>query len=69
MTVVTLSSKFQFVLPKAVREELALEPGQQFTLVTRNGVIELVPLRRMEDARGMLKGADKSDYRDRHDRI
>ena len=69
MTVVTLASKFQFVLPKAAREELAVEPGQQFTIVTRNGVIELVPLRRMEDARGMLKRAVKAGYRDRHDRF
>jgi AbrB family looped-hinge helix DNA binding protein len=69
MATVTLSSKFQIVLPRAVREELELEAGQRFAIVPKNGVIELVPLRRMEDARGMLRGADAADYRDRHDRV
>jgi AbrB family looped-hinge helix DNA binding protein len=64
----TLSSKFQLVIPKAVREELNLVAGQQFSVVAKGRVIELVPLRPAADARGMLKGVDPENYRDRSDR-
>jgi len=69
MASVTLSSKFQIVLPKAVREELNLEAGQRFTILSKGGVIELVPVRQMDDARGMLRGADTEGHRDRGDRF
>ncbi len=64
----TLSSKYQLVIPKAVRDELDLVAGQQFTLLTKGQVIELVPLRSVASARGMLKGANPENYRDRKDR-
>ncbi|MDZ7829081.1 MAG: AbrB/MazE/SpoVT family DNA-binding domain-containing protein [Halofilum sp. (in: g-proteobacteria)] len=69
MASVTLSSKFQVVLPRAIREELALEAGQRFRILAKDGVIELVPIRSLDEVRGMLRGADAGDYRDRHDRI
>lgn len=69
MTSVTLSSKFQVVLPKAVREELALEAGQKFRILVKGGAIELVPLRTLAEVRGTLHGAQVGDYRDRHDRV
>ena len=65
---VTLSTKYQIAVPKAIRTELGLEAGQQFTIIPKGSVIELVPLRSLEWARGMLRGADSSDYRDRTDR-
>lgn len=68
MTSVTLSSKYQVVVPKAIRTELGLEAGQQFAIIPKGSVIELVPLRSLDSARGMLRGADGSDYRDRTDR-
>lgn len=68
MTSVTLSSKYQIAVPKAIRTELGLEAGQQFAVIPKGSVIELVPLRSLESARGMLRGADPSDYRDRTDR-
>lgn len=68
MTSVTLSSKYQIAVPKAIRTELGLEAGQQFAVIPKGSVIELVPLRSLEAARGMLRGADASDYRDHTDR-
>ena len=68
MTSVTLSSKYQIAVPKAIRTELGLEAGQQFAVIPKGSVIELVPLRSLESARGMLCGADPSGYRDRTDR-
>ena len=66
-----LSSKFQLSIPKALREDLNLQAGQQFTLVARGSVIELIPARTINDARGMLSACESQDssaYRDRQER-
>ncbi len=66
-----LSSKFQLSIPKAVRDNLQLEPGQQFVLLERGHIIELIPAQRLEDTRGLLSSLkDKApmDYRDRGER-
>jgi AbrB family looped-hinge helix DNA binding protein len=68
MASVTLSSKFQFSIPKAVREELNLHAGQQFAVITKGDIISLVPIPDLAELRGIAKGADTSDYRDRSDR-
>jgi AbrB family looped-hinge helix DNA binding protein len=65
----TLSSKFQLAIPKAIRDELGLEAGQRFAVIAKGKVIELVPLLSLEDARGLLKGANPEGYRDRTDRF
>ena len=67
-----LSSKFQLAIPKAMRNDLNLQAGQQFTLVARGRIIELIPQRSIQDARGMLAGCgyvDSAEYRDRKKRI
>lgn len=69
MTSVTLSSKFQVVLPRVIRKELALEAGQKFRILVKGGGIELVPLRTLEEVRATLDGADTRNYRDRVDRV
>jgi len=66
-----LSSKFQLSIPKRLRESLELKAGQQFTLLTRGNIIELIPTRSINEARGMLpfiEDVDSSEYRDRQDR-
>lgn len=67
-----LSSKFQLSIPKVIRDDLQLQAGQQFTLVARGSIIELIPLRSIQEARGMLSSGgyeDSSEYRDRQKRI
>jgi AbrB family looped-hinge helix DNA binding protein len=69
MGAVTLSSKFQISIPKEVRESQGWKPGQKFAFIHRGGGgYELVPVAKLEDIRGIAKGADTSDYRDRYDR-
>ena len=65
-----LSSKFQLSIPKTVREAMRLHAGQKFTIVTRGDIIELIPMRAIKDARGMLASVsyNSSDYRDREER-
>lgn len=68
MNAVTLSSKFQISIPKEVRESQGWKPGQKFAFVPRGGGYQLVPVPELKDLRGIAKGADTTDYRDRHDR-
>ncbi|MDO9423093.1 MAG: AbrB/MazE/SpoVT family DNA-binding domain-containing protein [Methylobacter sp.] len=64
-----LSSKFQLAIPKAIRDQLDLKAGQQFTLIAKGDIIELVPVCSLAAARGSFKGSNSNDYRDRQDRI
>lgn len=68
MTSATLSSKFQIVIPKALREQLHLEAGQQFVFVAKGNVINLVPKQELKQLRGLLKGANPENVRDRQER-
>jgi AbrB family looped-hinge helix DNA binding protein len=67
MHAATLTSKFQICIPKAVRERLRLKAGQQFVFVTKGDTISLVPKRDIAELRGILRGSDPSDTRDRSD--
>ena len=69
MLCATLSSKYQLAVPKAIREELGLQAGQRFAVIAKGQAIELVPVRSVLEARGLLKGAAADDTRDRTDRF
>lgn len=69
MTTATLSSKYQLSLPKALREAMQLQPGQQFELIPMGSVIQLVPKTSIKQLRGIARGANPAKYRDRTDRI
>ena len=55
---VTISSKYQIVIPKDIREKLQLTPGQKVEAVAYEGRIELIPVRPVKKMRGFLKGID-----------
>ena len=56
MQTVTVSPKFQVVIPKKVREALNLRPGQRMQVVEHEGRIEFIPERDLKELRGFLKG-------------
>ena len=60
METVTLSPKFQVVIPKATRESLNLIAGQKVKVIVYENRIELIPVRSMKKMRGFLKGIDTS---------
>jgi AbrB family looped-hinge helix DNA binding protein len=64
-----VSTKYQIVIPKEVRDKLALEKGQVLQVVVRNGVITLVPDRPLAELRGFVKGIDDAELRDKEDRL
>ena len=53
---VTISPKFQVVIPKEIRDSLHLRSGQKVEILRYDNRIELVPLRPMSRMRGFLKG-------------
>ena len=68
MDTVTISPKFQVVIPRAVRERLGLEPGQKVHAIAYEGRIELIPVRSLATMRGFLRGIDTAVARER-DRV
>jgi AbrB family looped-hinge helix DNA binding protein len=68
MDIVTLSSKYQVVIPRRVRERVRLKPGTKLQVISFDDRIELVPLRPMREMRGFLKGLDSTFHRDEEDR-
>ncbi|MCK4394265.1 AbrB/MazE/SpoVT family DNA-binding domain-containing protein [Candidatus Bipolaricaulota bacterium] len=58
MKTVTISPKFQVVIPKQIREQLQLSPGQKVQAIVYEGRIELIPLRPTREMRGFLAGID-----------
>jgi AbrB family looped-hinge helix DNA binding protein len=64
MGTVTVSPKFQVVIPKEVRESMGIVPGQKVQLMTYQNRIELIPLKPMKELRGLLKGIDTEIKRD-----
>jgi len=69
MEAVTVSPKFQVVIPRAVRERTHIRAGERLQVISYDDRIELVPLRPMRSMRGFLKGFDGRFVRDEDDRV
>jgi AbrB family looped-hinge helix DNA binding protein len=65
METVTLSPKYQVVIPKRIREKLRVKKGQKFQVFFFEGRIELIPVKNMKDMRGFLKGIETEIIRDK----
>ncbi len=68
MTTVTVSPKYQVVIPKDVRESLGIFSGQKIQVLTYRNRIELIPIKPMKKMRGFLKGINTKVMRDK-DRV
>ncbi|MGM0634321.1 MAG: AbrB/MazE/SpoVT family DNA-binding domain-containing protein [Pseudomonadota bacterium] len=64
MTAVTVSPKYQVVIPREVRESMGITAGQKMQVLTYRGRIELVPVKPMSESRGLLPGLDTDLERD-----
>ena len=58
MEAVKISPKYQIVIPKKLREALNLSPGQRVQMVAFEDRIEIIPVRKMSEMKGFLKGID-----------
>jgi len=68
MPSVTVSPKYQVVIPKTIRESLKLRPGQKMQITEYAGRIELVPEREIKELRGFVKGINTEFTREK-DRV
>ena len=67
---VKVSPKFQVVIPKAIREELRIEAGQELLMYSQEGMLRLVPHRSIKELKGIAKGMRwKEEYRDHTERF
>ncbi len=69
MHAVTLSAKYQLCIPKPIRDQMHLRAGQQFVFLTKEDGLHLVPKRNINSLKGLLKGANVTNVRDRKDRV
>ena len=64
MEAVKISPKYQIVIPKKIREALNLSPGQRVQMVAFEDRIEMIPIRKMSEMKGFLKGIDTTVERE-----
>jgi len=68
MNIITISLKYQIVIPKNIRKKLNIKPGQKFQVLEYKGRIELIPQKDISELRGFVKGINTESIREK-DRI
>lgn len=69
MDTATISSKYQVVIPRAIRKKWNVKPGQKVRFIIYGNRLEIVPVRDIKSARGFLKGMSSNIDRDEEDRV
>mgnify|MGYP001227003819 FL=1 len=69
MDAVTVSPKYQVVIPLKVRERMRVKPGQKMHVIAYDNMVVFIPVRPIKQARGSLKGIDTKIERDEEDRV
>lgn len=64
-----VSTKFQVVIPRDIREETGLRKGQMFQVISKGGVISLVPERPLAELKGFARKARSTGFREKRDRL
>ena len=68
MKTITISPKYQIVIPKEIRKELKLKPGQKLQVIQAEDRVEYIIIKDIKEARGFLKGIDTNNVREK-DRV
>lgn len=69
MEPVTVSTKYQVVIPRAARQQLRIQPGLKMQVILYDDRVVLVPVRPITEARGSLKGIDTNVQREEEARV
>jgi AbrB family looped-hinge helix DNA binding protein len=69
LPIVTVSSKFQVVIPLEVRQRMSLKPGQKVVVIEKDGVVHLIPEKPIKELRGFVKGVTTENLREEEDRF
>jgi len=67
MNIVTVSPKFQVVIPRHIRQMMDVKPGQRMKVIAYDNQVTFVPVRPLSEARGVLKGMDSYVQREEAD--
>lgn len=68
MNTVTISSKYQVVIPRPIREQFNLKPGQKIMFIPYKGTLRVVIVPSIEEAEGLFAGIDTDPQREKEDR-
>ena len=68
MESVTVSSKYQVIIPERVRREAGIRPGDKMAVIVKHNIIHYVPIKPLDATKGMVPGLDTIGLRDEHDR-
>jgi AbrB family looped-hinge helix DNA binding protein len=68
MNTVTISSKYQVVIPRSIRERFDLKPGQKIMFIPYQNTLRVVIVPSIEEAKGIFEGIDTDPYREKRDR-
>jgi AbrB family looped-hinge helix DNA binding protein len=69
METVTVSKKYQIVIPEKLRKRAGIRPGDKMVAITKHGIIQYIPVRQIKDTEGFIPGLDTENLRDESDRI
>ena len=69
MDAVTVSPKYQVVIPLKVRQRMRVKPGQKMHVLAYDNMVVFIPVRPIKEARGSLKGINTDIERDEQDRV
>lgn len=69
MRATTISSKYQVVIPREIREQFDIKPGQKVVFIPYRKSLRVVIVPPIEEAHGFLKGIDTDVERDEEDRL
>ena len=69
METVTVSKKYQVVIPKKLRREAKIKPGDKMVAITKHGIIQYIPVRPLKETKGFIPGLDTEELRDESERI
>lgn len=69
MRATTISSKYQVVIPREIREQFGIRPGQKVIFIPYKKSLRVVIVPPIEEAYGFLKGIDTDVERDEEDRV
>ena len=68
MNTVTISSKYQVVIPRRIREQFNLRPGQKLMFIPYNNTLRVVIVPPIEEAKGIFDGINTDPHREKEDR-
>ena len=69
METVTVSKKYQVVIPEKLRREARIKPGDKMVAITKHGIIQYIPIRPLTETKGFIPGLDTEELRDESERI